>query len=76
MQRMTHVEELVRRMGLASILAMDDGVGRVREKLNDMGVHDNTLIFFMSDNGAPLREGAYVGSLNSSASELRAPSSF
>lgn len=64
MQRMAHVEELVRRMGLAAILAMDDGVGRIREKLKDMGVHDNTLIFFMSDNGEPLREGAYVGSLN------------
>ncbi len=64
MQRMAHVEELVRRMGLASILAMDDGVGRIREKLKEMGVDDNTLIFFMSDNGAPLREGAYVGSLN------------
>jgi hypothetical protein len=60
MQRMAHVEEFVRRMGLAAILAMDDGVGRIREKLKDMGVHDNTLIFFMSDNGEPLREGAYV----------------
>lgn len=64
MARMTHVQDYVRRMGLASILAMDDGIGKIREKLDKMGVTDNTLIFYISDNGAPLREGAYVGSLN------------
>lgn len=64
MERMAHVEEYARRMGLASILAMDDGMGRIREQLETMGETENTLIFFTSDNGAPLREGAYVGSLN------------
>ncbi len=64
MERMAHVEEYARRMGLASILAMDDGMGRIREQLATMGAAANTLIFFTSDNGAPLREGAYVGSHN------------
>ncbi len=64
MQRMTHVEEYERRMGLASILAMDDGIGLIRNKLEEMGITENTLIFYISDNGAPLREGAYIGSLN------------
>jgi len=64
MQRMAHVKERERRMGLSSILAMDDGVGEIRQKLEEMGIADNTLIFYISDNGAPLRDGAYVGSFN------------
>jgi uncharacterized sulfatase len=65
MQRLDHVKAPIRRMALASILAIDDGVGAIRKKLAEMGATENTLIFFMADNGAPLRAGAYVGSLNS-----------
>ena len=64
MERLDHVEEYQRRMGLASILAIDDGIGLILEKLESMGELENTIIIYMSDNGAPLREGAYIGSLN------------
>lgn len=64
MERVSHVEEDARRMALASILAIDDGIGLIRQKLEEMGITDNTLIFFMSDNGAPLFERGYIGSLN------------
>jgi uncharacterized sulfatase len=53
-----------RRQALAMIAAMDDGLGRIRAKLKAMGQDQNTLIFFMGDNGAPLRPGAWNGSLN------------
>jgi arylsulfatase A-like enzyme len=53
-----------RRQALAMISAMDDGLGKVREKLRAMGQEENTLIFFIGDNGAPLRPGAWNGSLN------------
>ncbi len=33
------------------ITAMDEQVGRLREKLKELGQVDNTLIFFCSDNG-------------------------
>ncbi|MFI3290790.1 MAG: sulfatase-like hydrolase/transferase [Opitutales bacterium] len=33
------------------ITAMDDQVGRLREKLKELGQDDNTFIFFTSDNG-------------------------
>lgn len=52
-----------RRQALSMIAAMDDGVGRIREKLKEMGQDKNTLIFFISDNGAPLG-GSWNGSLN------------
>jgi uncharacterized sulfatase len=45
------------------IECMDDGLGRLRAKLKTMGQEENTLIFFIGDNGAPLG-GAWNGSLN------------
>ncbi|MDF1824965.1 MAG: sulfatase-like hydrolase/transferase [Verrucomicrobiales bacterium] len=44
-----------RRQALAMISAMDDGVGIIREKLEEKGLTGNTLIFFIGDNGAPLK---------------------
>jgi len=44
-----------RRHALAMISAMDDGVGRIMKKLVDYGIDSDTLMFFMSDNGAPLK---------------------
>ncbi|MDF1659979.1 MAG: sulfatase-like hydrolase/transferase [Verrucomicrobiales bacterium] len=44
-----------RRQALAMIAAMDDGVGLVREKLEEKGLTEKTLIFFIGDNGAPLK---------------------
>ena len=53
-----------RRQALAMIAAMDDGIGRLRAKLREQGNEQNTLIFFIGDNGAPLKQGAWNGSLN------------
>lgn len=53
-----------RRQALAMIAAMDDGLGLIRTKLKAMGQDQNTLIFFIGDNGAPLKPGAWNGSLN------------
>ena len=44
-----------RQQALAMISAIDDGVGKIVGALKDTGTLDNTLIFFVSDNGAPLR---------------------
>lgn len=64
-----------RRHALAMLSAIDDGVGRIRETLRKYSIDKNTIIFFISDNGAPLKmtkedlpisyqEGAWDGSLN------------
>ena len=53
-----------RRQALAMIAAMDDGVGRIRARLQAAGIEQNTLIVFIGDNGAPLKQGAWNGSLN------------
>ena len=43
-----------RRYALAMMSAIDDGVGRIVDTLKRLQILDNTLIFFISDNGAPL----------------------
>lgn len=53
-----------RRQALAMIASMDDGIGRIRAKLGELGIDKNTLLFFIGDNGAPTKEGAWDGSLN------------
>jgi arylsulfatase A-like enzyme len=52
-----------RRQALAMIAAMDEGLGQLRAKLKAMGQDQNTLIFFIGDNGAPLGKN-WDGSLN------------
>jgi arylsulfatase A-like enzyme len=42
----------VRRRGLALIKAVDDAVGGVMQKLRDLGLEEDTLVFFAGDNGA------------------------
>lgn len=43
-----------RRTALAMMSAMDDGVGRIMGLLQEKGLRDNTIIVYISDNGAPL----------------------
>lgn len=44
-----------RRYALAMLSAVDDGIGRVMQKLQEYKIDENTLIFFLGDNGAPLK---------------------
>ncbi|MEO0586710.1 MAG: sulfatase-like hydrolase/transferase [Planctomycetota bacterium] len=46
---------------LAMVEVMDDGIGEIIDALVEEGVYDNTLIFFLSDNG-----GASANSSNNS----------
>lgn len=51
MDRFAHLP-LERRTYAAMIAAVDDGVGEIRRTLAQLGSLDNTLIFFLADNGA------------------------
>lgn len=44
-----------RRQALAMISAMDDGVGLIRQTLAEHKLEKRTLIFYIGDNGAPLK---------------------
>lgn len=64
LERHADVTDETRKTGLAMISAVDDGVGRIRARLQELGIDRNTLIFFVSDNGAPLKKKMWDGSLN------------
>ncbi|MGI8981140.1 MAG: sulfatase family protein [Pirellulaceae bacterium] len=42
-----------RRIFAAMMSAMDDAIGAVLQKVRDLGQEENTLIFFLADNGGP-----------------------
>jgi arylsulfatase A-like enzyme len=62
--RFRDVADKTRRAGLGSIAAIDDGVGRIRQFLREHAMEENTLLFVLSDNGAPIRREKWNGSRN------------
>ena len=50
--RFTQIEDEKRRT-YAAILSADDNVGLVLDKLHDTKLDNDTLVFFISDNGGP-----------------------
>lgn len=54
-----------RRTYAAMMLAMDEAIGKVLEKLAQTGQDKNTLVMFISDNGGPTMPGVTInGSVN------------
>ncbi len=58
LQRFTHIADPKRRTYAAMVSAVDDGVGRILAELDRQGLSDNTLVFFLSDNGGPESNGS------------------
>ena len=56
LSRFTSIEERKRRTFAAMLSAMDDAVGSVLSTLRELKLEENTLIFFISDNGGPTRQ--------------------
>ena len=56
--RMAGVSNPRRRMLAAMAAAMDDATGAVLQRLREYGLEQDTLVFFLSDNGSPLSRGA------------------
>ncbi len=56
MQKFSHIEDLHRRVFAAMLSQLDDGVGQVMEALRANKLEEQTLVFFISDNGGPTKE--------------------
>ena len=54
--RFKGIEDEHRRVFAGMLSAMDDGIGRVLDKLRDEKLEEDTLVFFISDNGGPTKE--------------------
>ncbi|MEM9079075.1 MAG: sulfatase-like hydrolase/transferase [Verrucomicrobiota bacterium] len=51
LSRFKHIENKKRRTYCAMVSAVDDGVGLLLDKLDELDLAKDTLIFFLSDNG-------------------------
>ena len=53
LQRFASITDPKRKTYCAMMSAMDDAIGAVLGKLRTAGIEENTLVFFISDNGGP-----------------------
>ena len=53
-----HIQDENRRVYLAMVDSLDQNVGRLLEALDDTGLRDNTIVFFLSDNGGTKETGS------------------
>jgi arylsulfatase A-like enzyme len=56
--RFSHIEDKTRRTYAAMVSAVDDGVGRLLDTLDELCLTDDTIVFFLSDNGGPSNKNA------------------
>ncbi|MBI5686864.1 MAG: sulfatase [Verrucomicrobia bacterium] len=63
-KKFAHIEDKGRRHLCAMISVMDDRIGTVLAKLRELKLEENTLIFFISDNGGPSSRAVHNGPLH------------
>ncbi|KAL5272047.1 hypothetical protein ACHWQZ_G000302 [Mnemiopsis leidyi] len=65
-ERNKHITSLDRRRYAAMVTQMDEGVGEILGALDEQNMRNNTVIVFLSDNGAALLKSCwdYVGGSN------------
>jgi arylsulfatase A-like enzyme len=69
LDRFRNVTDERRRTYCGMMSAMDDGIGAVLKKLDENRLTENTLIFFVSDNGGPPSNGSLNGNLRGNKSQ-------
>jgi len=67
----SHIKDRKRRTYAAMMLALDRGVGRLLDRLDELGERDNTLICFFSDNGGATGNASWNGKLSGTKGTLR-----
>ena len=53
-----HITDARRRVYAGMLTAMDEGIGKLLDKLRELGLEENTLLFFVNDNGGPTANGS------------------
>lgn len=56
MRRFDYIDDQHRRVFAAMEASLDDGVGALLSKLRERKIEQDTLVFFVSDNGGPTQE--------------------
>jgi arylsulfatase A-like enzyme len=58
LNRFQSISDPKRKTYAAMVIAVDDGVGKILDKLDELGLTKNTIICFLSDNGGPEKANA------------------
>lgn len=58
LKRFEHIKNNKRRTYAAMVSAVDDGVGLVLDKIEELNLSEETIVFFLSDNGGPEKHNA------------------
>ena len=56
-----------------ALCSVDDSVGRVMDKLKEMGIHDDTLVIYMGDNGFMFGEHGLIDKRVAYETSIRVP---
>ena len=56
MQKFAFIDDIHRRVFAGMLSHLDDSIGKLLQQIQDNGIEERTLIFFLSDNGGPTRE--------------------
>ncbi|MDP1798490.1 MAG: sulfatase-like hydrolase/transferase [Planctomycetaceae bacterium] len=64
LEQFKHIADERRRTYAGMLTAMDEAIGQVMAKLKTHGLEENTLVFFISDNGGPPVNGSTNTPLN------------
>ncbi|WP_068546830.1 sulfatase-like hydrolase/transferase [Thalassotalea crassostreae] len=70
LDRYKHIKDKKRRTYAAMVSAVDDGVGRILDTLQQQGIDENTIVFFLSDNGGARTNGSDNGELRGFKNDL------
>ena len=71
LDRFDHIKNKKRKTYAAMVSAVDDGIGRILEYLESLDIIENTMIFFLSDNGGPEpKNGSNNGPLREGKSSI------
>jgi arylsulfatase A-like enzyme len=64
LKKFAAIEDKTRRICLAQVSSLDDAIGAVLAKVRAAGLEEQTLIFFLSDNGGAIGKFAPNGAIN------------
>ncbi|MGK0414693.1 MAG: arylsulfatase A-like enzyme [Polaribacter sp.] len=70
LSRYPNIKNKDRKTYAAMVSAVDDGVGLLLQKLKDLNIDKNTIVFFLSDNGGNENKGSFNGPLKKGKGSL------
>jgi len=70
LEKFKSIKDVTRRKYVSMVHSMDENIGKILSELRENDLEDNTLIFFLSDNGGPKNIKANNGELRGQKGEL------